>query len=172
MRTPARDAHPAAIPLVFDRTIEPWGRRPEPWRVGVTGQLVIPVRSALSETPRLSEALERFCQEHGISAEVCGRVKLALEEIVVNVITYGYRLAPGRVVEVRLELADDTLTATVADDAAPFDPLQAPAPDLTAPLQERQVGGLGIHLARRLMDDVVYRRDGNRNILVLTKRVA
>lgn len=138
----------------------------------MTGQLVIPVPSELSQTPRLRDALEGFCQEHGISAEMCLRVKLALEEIVVNVITYGYGHAPGHVVEVRLELTDGTLTATVADDAAPFDPLQAPAPDLTAPLPARQVGGLGIHLARRLMDHVVYRRDGNRNILVLTKRVA
>jgi anti-sigma regulatory factor (Ser/Thr protein kinase) len=138
----------------------------------VTDALVIPVPGTLSETARLREAVARYCDAHGVSAEASLHVKLALEEVVVNVIAHGYRHAPGRIVEVRLELANGTLTATVTDDAAAFDPLQAPAPDVTAPLEARPAGGLGVFLARRLMDRVVYRREGDRNILVLTKRVA
>jgi len=138
----------------------------------MTGALVIPVRGGVSAISGLAESLARFCEEHGIACDVGAHVTLAIEEIVVNVIRYGYRHAPDRTVDVRVELAAGTITATIADDAEPFDPLQAPPPDLSAPLRDRLVGGLGIHLARRLMDDVVYRREGNRNIVVLTKRVA
>lgn len=138
----------------------------------MTDALVIPVPSALSETPRLRDALARFCEEHGVPSRVGLHVQLAVEEVVVNVIEHGYRHDPGRVIEVRLDVIDGTLTATVVDDAAPFDPLQVAAPDVGAALATREAGGVGILLARRLMYGVVYRREGDRNILVLTKRVA
>jgi anti-sigma regulatory factor (Ser/Thr protein kinase) len=64
------------------------------------------------------------------------------------------------------------LTAELVDDGRAFDPLQVAAPDLAAPLEERAVGGLGVHLMRHLVDDIQYRRDGGRNHLVFTKRIA
>jgi anti-sigma regulatory factor (Ser/Thr protein kinase) len=63
------------------------------------------------------------------------------------------------------------VTVTVEDDGVPFNPLEATEPDLDRPLEERSIGGLGIHLVKNLMDDVEYRREAGRNYLVMRKRV-
>jgi len=133
--------------------------------------LAVQVPSGMSDMSRLREALTRFYREHGIAADVGARVTLALEEIVVNVITHGYGGASDQVIDVRLERAGDIVTVTVADDAAPFDPLHAPPPDVSTPLAERAAGGLGVHLARSVMDELAYRREGDRNIVTMTKHI-
>ena len=137
----------------------------------MTGERVISLRSVLEEIPRLVAALETFYREHDVPRAVSDRITLAIEEVAVNVIAHGYGGARGHAFEVRLARDDEAVRITVSDDAAPFDPLAQPPPDTTAPLERRKVGGLGIHFVRALMDDVRYRREGNRNILVLTKRV-
>jgi serine/threonine-protein kinase RsbW/sigma-B regulation protein RsbU (phosphoserine phosphatase) len=69
-------------------------------------------------------------------------------------------------------MAGGRLTVTVADDGIPFDPLTVAPPDTTLPLADRDVGGLGIHLVRHLVDDIIYRRIGARNETTLVKNVA
>jgi anti-sigma regulatory factor (Ser/Thr protein kinase) len=64
------------------------------------------------------------------------------------------------------------VSLTVQDEGVPFNPLDAPAADDTAPIEERPIGGLGIHLVRKLMDEIAYAREGNRNRLVVRKRVS
>lgn len=63
------------------------------------------------------------------------------------------------------------MTAEVEDDGRPFNPLEAPEPDLAAPVEERKVGGLGIHLIRNMMDHLEYRRLQGTNLLVMKKKV-
>jgi anti-sigma regulatory factor (Ser/Thr protein kinase) len=77
---------------------------------------------------------------------------------------------PGEIV-VRLRRRRREVVAEVEDDGRPFDPLQAPPPDLSAPLAERRVGGLGLHFVRNLMDQVSYARVGTRNILKMLKNL-
>jgi anti-sigma regulatory factor (Ser/Thr protein kinase) len=69
---------------------------------------------------------------------------------------------------VRVEIVGPTVVATVTDDGRPFDPRDAPAPDLEASLDTRRVGGLGMHLVRSCMDAIEYRREGDLNVLTLT----
>jgi len=98
-------------------------------------------------------------------------VNLALDELVTNVILYGYEEGSEKEIAVKLETTKDGLVASVADEAKPFNPLNVAAPDLKAPLEERQLGGLGIHLVRSLMDHVSYKREKGKNVLTIRKRI-
>jgi serine/threonine-protein kinase RsbW len=88
------------------------------------------------------------------------------------VIRHAYPEPGPHVIAVRCTCTGKELVAEVEDDGRPFNPLLHPAPDLTVPLEERPVGGLGIHLVRNLMDSLAYHREQDHNRLVMTKRLA
>jgi anti-sigma regulatory factor (Ser/Thr protein kinase) len=91
---------------------------------------------------------------------------------VTNFIKYGSHDGTVQHVEFTLTLSPGEVTLQVVDEGDPFDPLQAPAPDFSAPLEDRPKGGLGLHLLRELADRVAYERRGGRNRLTLvTHRV-
>ena len=81
-----------------------------------------------------------------------------------NIVNHG-----GGTIELGIKLAGRALTATIADDGPPFDPLGRAAPDTDLGIDEREIGGLGIHLVRELMDELGYARENGRNLLRLTK---
>jgi serine/threonine-protein kinase RsbW len=94
----------------------------------------------------------------------------AVDELAANAILHGYRGAPGRI-EVEVRQAGDELAVTLRDDAPAFDPTLVPEPDVSLPLEQRPVGGLGIFLSRRLVDEMRYRaRPGGGNETTLVKR--
>ena len=108
-------------------------------------------------------------QRCGFGAELLTRLELAVEEAAVNVCHYAYPDASGEMV-IRTSCLDGELQIELEDRGTPFDPLAAPSPDLEVPLEQRRIGGLGIHLIRKVCDGVSYRRDGDRNILTLVLR--
>jgi sigma-B regulation protein RsbU (phosphoserine phosphatase) len=136
---------------------------------GMSDALEITLHNRLSEVARLHQTLTDFGRHHGLATRVLHDLALALEEVVSNVIRHGYPDDGDHEIIVRLRVEPATVTAEVEDDGQPFNPLEAPEPDTTSPLAERKVGGLGIHLVRRLMDGVEYRRPSERNLLTLRK---
>lgn len=100
------------------------------------------------------------------------KIRLSIEETVENVVNYAYADGCGWM-EVRTELDPDGLylIITLKDAGKPFNPLDKPDPDVTASVEERQIGGLGIYLCKKLMDEVVYRYDDNCNILTMKKKI-
>lgn len=97
-------------------------------------------------------------------------IELVVEEVVANICRYGYGDEPGNV-ELRCQrFHSGQLLLEFVDAGRPFDILALPAPDLTAGLDQRDVGGLGVPLVRALVDQVSYSREGDRNILRLTVR--
>ncbi len=88
--------------------------------------------------------------------------QLTLDDLLVSV--------RGDRIVLRFTHAPSELTAEVEDDGRAFDPLARAAPDIEQPIEEREVGGLGIFLVKKLMTEVAYRRDGGKNILTMTKR--
>lgn len=120
----------------------------------------------------LADRVERFGVEHRLPASVVNALNVALDEAVSNAINHGYDAGVGGEIAVRMRRRPDSVLVEVEDDGRPFDPLQAPPPDLTLPLEQRPVGGLGIHLIRNLMDELSYARVGGRNVLKMAKHLA
>lgn len=108
----------------------------------------------------LRDFLASRCERAEVTAEVAGDLQLAAEEVVVNIITYGYRESAGSV-NICLEISTGHLVVEFVDRAAPFDPLAAPEPELGQSIDQAPVGGLGIALIKRLSHEQQYSyRDG------------
>ena len=133
--------------------------------------LSLVVKNDLAEIPRLAEIVSRFCSDHQLSPELEFDLNLALDEVVANVIRHGYQDPGPHQMEVSFALGDKELTVSVEDDGVPFNPLEAPPPNLNLPIEERRPGGLGIHLAKNLMDQLHYQRRGDCNILTMKKNL-
>ncbi|MGH7929760.1 MAG: ATP-binding protein, partial [Candidatus Binatia bacterium] len=142
---------------------------------GATGQmreeLEIKLTNQLSELERFSQTLTKFGQRHGLAPRVVHDLNLALEEILTNIVSYGYTDNREHEIKVRLSAQPGEVRAEVEDDGQPFNPLEAPEPDTAQSLEERTIGGLGIHLARKLMDGLEYRRRAGKNLLLMKKNL-
>jgi len=99
-------------------------------------------------------------------------VNVSLEELLTNVISYGYEDTQEHEIILRLSFADGEMTAEIEDDGRPFNPLEMTEPDINKPLEERQVGGLGIYLVRKFMTNLAYQRHEGKNRLTLKKKIA
>lgn len=121
--------------------------------------------------PELTAMLQRFWSEAGLSEEGLFHFELALEEIFLNVASYAVEDGRLPTARVSLERQGEDVVLTIEDDGPAFDPLSVAPADTTLPLEERQVGGLGIHLVRQTMDAVDYARTEGRNRLSMRCRV-
>ena len=131
----------------------------------------ITLKNQLTELERLSAFVDQFGERNGVGDGDLFAIKLALDEVVTNVIRYGHEDAGEHEIVVRIAREAGELAVEVQDDGRPFDPLGVAAPDLDTPLAERPLGGLGIHLTRKMTDGLEYRRQGNRNVLTMRKKL-
>lgn len=115
---------------------------------------------------------EAWLAEQQVSFEAMYLVSLAIEELVTNCIKYGYQDANGHTIDFLLSVDAGVLSLEVVDDGNPFNPLDAPRPDLSLPPEKRPIGGLGLHLLRELADEMRYERRDGTNRLRLTKRMS
>lgn len=127
------------------------------------------IRSDINEIPRVSSALDAVMGNHGFPEEDILDTQLAVEEAVTNIILHGYKDAGGEIL-VLCRASRGIVEIQLEDRAAPFNPLSLPEPDLAGDIEDRQIGGLGIFLVRRVMDEILYRFEDGKNILVLIKR--
>lgn len=123
------------------------------------------------EVARASAAFARFADAQGLAAPVRRSVHVALDECLQNTIVHGFSGRTEGELTVDVTLSTDRVTITLTDDGTPFDPLGAAPPDTGLPVAARQIGGLGIHLVRRMMDEVTYHHRDGRNVLVLVRRL-
>ena len=123
------------------------------------------------ELARIAERIDRFGDECGLAHDDTAQINLILDELVSNVIKYGYDDRLEHQLHVSVEVADNLLTISIEDDGRPFNPLEAPAPDFDLPIDARPIGKLGLFLVRSITDTLDYRRERGRNILKLMKRL-
>jgi anti-sigma regulatory factor (Ser/Thr protein kinase) len=128
------------------------------------------VPSEAAQLPVLTAFLREFWAAAALPAEGSLPFEVALEEVFMNVVMHAAPAGAARV-EVALRLAGGSLAMTIADDGPPFDPLSFRPPDVTAGLNERRIGGQGVHLVRQMMDTVGYRRSDARNVLTLSRQL-
>lgn len=119
--------------------------------------------------PQLNEFIDNIAEEAGLDMSFTMSLNLALEEAVVNVMTYAYPKGTAGTVDIDIKTNGEQLTCVLSDSGTPFDPTQTPDADTTLSAEERPIGGLGIFLVRQIMDDISYQYVDNKNVLTLTK---
>jgi serine/threonine-protein kinase RsbW len=135
------------------------------------GSITIRLPVDLKEIERLNRIVRLFGDLHEVPGRTLYAVNLALDEVVTNIVLHGFDDAANQDVEARLTVKDGVITAEIEDGGREFNPLNVPPPDLSADLDKRALGGLGIHLVKSLMDKVEYRREGSKNVLTVRKRI-
>ncbi len=138
----------------------------------MTDTVELRLANDLADLAQLADRVEGFGAAQGLPAGVVNALNVVLDEAVSNAINHGYAAGVRGEIAVRLRRAPEGVSVEVEDDGKPFDPRQAPPPDLSLPLERRPIGGLGIHLIRNLMDEVSYARVGGRNVLKMVKRLS
>ena len=118
--------------------------------------------------------VEAFGNMHGLHPKIVFHLTLVLDELITNVISYGYTDFDVHPIDVTIELQGDDVTIRLEDDSEPFNILEAPAPELDLPLDERAkpVGGLGIHLVKNMVHGIHYERENGKNVLTLHKNIS
>ena len=129
------------------------------------------LKSDLSELDTLCEELENFGNKFGFSKKLIFEINLALDELFTNIISYGFNDGKEHIVKVTLMPKNDDLCLCIEDDGKPFNPIEFETPDVSCSVEECKIGGLGIHIMKKLMDEVCYERCGDKNVLNLKKKV-
>ena len=135
-------------------------------------RLSLTVSNSVDELPGITAAVEEMGDREEWPPDLAFKVNLVLDELVVNVCSHAYDHDDGvHEIEINLNSEPDELSIEIIDDGRPFDPLTAPPPNLDAPLEERSIGGLGLHLVQTMMDDMKYqRKDGRNHLKVVARR--
>jgi anti-sigma regulatory factor (Ser/Thr protein kinase) len=135
------------------------------------GRISIELKNKLSELDTLHENLEKFGKAIGLPEKCLFEIDLALEEIITNIISYGLLPSADQCIQVTMSHEGKKVIIQIEDCGVPFNLLKAGPPDLECSLEESKVGGLGIHLIKRMMNDVVYERCGDKNVVILKKNI-
>ncbi len=134
--------------------------------------MILKVLSDREELDRITESVEAFAEEEEWPPDLLFRINLVLEELVLNIMDYGHDDNEHEI-EIALSSSSDAVTINITDEGHAFDPMtDAPEPDTTGPVETRSIGGLGVHLAKEMMDEMAYRRENGRNYLYLLSRRA
>lgn len=154
-------------------------KAPPPCSTSSTSNTAVPaptqsltIAANLAELARVMQMIDDFSTATGIGAADVSALHLALEEIVTNVITHGYQRDETRTLSVQIEaLAADRIRASVTDAAPAYNPLARPEVNTSLPLEARPVGGLGVHLVRKLMDVCLYEQRDGHNVFTVERQL-
>lgn len=135
------------------------------------GTLELKMPNRLDALATTVDALLAWLEEANVPTRAVFAANLALEELVTNIIKYGYDDDKEHVITIRLTIEGGALSITVIDDGHEFNPFQQAAPDTSASMEDRAIGGLGIHFIRNLLDTCHYERRGGENHVTVTKRL-
>ena len=117
-------------------------------------------------------AIEAFGARHGLPARAVFHLQLACDEMLTNIVSYGFPDGRSRDIRVSIWLKQDMIETEIVDNGVPFNPLLEAEPDLTLPLEKREIGGLGIHFIRAVMDGLNYHRSDGRNHLKMVLQLS
>lgn len=134
---------------------------------GCIDEMHMELAPRLSAISSLAEVIEEFGQNHDIPDAQIYFVNLEIDELMTNYVAYAYHRVKRPRMLVTLRAFANKLVLVVTDSGPPFNPLEAPEADLTSEMDERRVGGMGLHLVRQYADRIDYRCIDDQNILSL-----
>ena len=129
------------------------------------------LKSNLSELDKLCRHLETFGKKTGISKKIVFEINLVLDELFTNIISYGFDDGCEHTIKVTMTPDKEGICLCIEDDGRPFNPVEFETPDLSCSIDECKIGGLGIHIIRKLMDDIFYERCQDKNIVFSQKLI-
>lgn len=128
-------------------------------------ELTLELNSTENSLEQLEQAVDRFSVRRDWPVSLDFKIKLILEEVVLNALNYGHLEKPTNV-SLKITDLDKEVSIEILDDGKAFNPLKdAPVPDTDAPLEERPIGGLGVYLVKTLVSDISYERINDKNSL-------
>ena len=135
--------------------------------------LRLTLKNDLSELSRIAETIDVHGRTRGWSPKWIMNLNISLDELITNIVSYGYDDSEEHEILVTLTVRNGSLVTVLEDDGTAFDPFtSAPEPDLDASVEERRIGGLGVYFVKTLMDEAVYERLDDRNRITLVQHTA
>lgn len=136
-----------------------------------TGHWTLTLSNNVQEIPQLNTFIDEVCESHDLDPMTSMEMNLALEEAVVNVMTYAYPEGTKGYVDISAQSDNGSLMFIISDSGKPFDPTTREDVDTSLPAEQREIGGLGIFLVRKMMDDIKYEYKDGHNVLTLRKKL-
>lgn len=133
--------------------------------------LTLSINNNLTEISQLEPFMEKLAEAYGISPDVQFQLNLALDEALANSINYAYPEGTEGSIILEAETEGNMLVLRLMDYGTPFDPTLQGDVDTTLSVEQRPIGGLGIFLIKKMMDDVTYVRQEEKNILTMKKLI-
>ena len=127
------------------------------------------LKSDLSELKILNQQLNKFGQISGLSEACITDINICLDELFTNIVSYGFADDQEHKIRFKINFDNKVLIFKIEDDGVPFNPLKKKDPEIPADLMDARIGGLGIHIVRKLMDEIHYIRKRGRNSLTMKK---
>lgn len=135
----------------------------------VTHKYSFELKSNLSELDTLCQHLNKFGHVAGLSEACITDINICLDELFTNIISYGFLDDLEHIVSFTINMDNKVLIFNIEDEGIPFDPLEKKDPEPLTDLIDAKIGGLGIHIVRKLMDDICYEREQDKNKLTVKK---
>ena len=130
------------------------------------------MKNQLSEIQRFQDEFAQIAAAKGIETLTIRELHAVFDELLSNIVRYAYLDEENHDIEVVIDASSERLKITIEDDGMPFFPLEADKPDTSSPLEERPIGGLGIHLVLNMVDEFTYERTEDRNVVVIAKSLS
>lgn len=130
------------------------------------------MKNQLSEIQRFQDEFAQIAAAKGIETLTIRELHAVFDELLSNIVRYAYLDEENHDIEVVIDASSERLKITIEDDGMPFNPLEADKPDTSSPLEERPIGGLGIHLVLNMVDEFTYERTEDRNVVVIAKSLS
>jgi anti-anti-sigma factor len=134
-----------------------------------TAKLSLEFTNDLAELENLSRHVENFCEANGLAKKNVFELNLVIDEVFTNIVSYAFNDNKKHRIKIEIRIINRELMVRIEDDGAPFDPTTAAKADMCCPIEDRKIGGVGLHLINRIMSSVFYKRKKDKNILVLKK---
>ncbi|MFT7618886.1 MAG: anti-sigma regulatory factor (Ser/Thr protein kinase) [Planctomycetota bacterium] len=134
-------------------------------------EMKLEIKNQIESVATVVSSFEAFASKHRISTRIRRELCIVVDEVLNNVIRHAFAQDDQvQLIQISLKAGASGITLTVSDEGQPFNPLDRPQPQTDLTLDEREIGGLGIHIVRNLMTESHYERQGARNVLTLIRK--